>query len=96
MQVKLYTIRDLVAGECGPIFVSKNDGLAVRQSCQLLAGVNDVAEYSLYCVGTFDTENMEMVEKVPHEIEFHLPYKAYMERLETMQAKQTFIKEAQL
>lgn len=96
MQVKLYTIRDLVAGECGPIFVAKNEALAVRQSCQLLAGVNNVVEYSLYCVGTFDTETMEMVDKVPHEIEFHLPYKAYMERLETMQAKQTFIKEAQV
>ena len=57
---KLYVVRDLVAGEAGPVFTAKNDGIAIRQTCQLLHGCIDVNDYALYQVGTIDTEEMEI------------------------------------
>ena len=94
MEVKLYTIRDLVAGECGPMFTAKNDGVAIRQACMLMSEPSlDINDYSLYCVGTFDTESMEFRDKTPHEIDIVIPFKAFQERLETFEAQKTFIKE---
>jgi len=94
MEVKLYTIRDLVAGECGPVFTAKNDGVAIRQACLLLHEPSlDVSDYALYCIGTFDTESMEFIDKTPHEIDIIIAYKAFSERMETVNAKNTYIKE---
>ena len=61
---KLYVVRDLVAGEAGPVFTAKNDGIAIRQTCQLLHGCIDVNDYALYQVGTIDTEEMEILPKL--------------------------------
>lgn len=93
MQVKLYVIRDMVAGESGPVFTAKNDGLAIRQACQLMTGVIDISDYALYSIGMFDTESMELSDKVPYEIDFTIIYKSYCEKLETHNAKQAYIKE---
>ena len=94
MEVKLYTIRDTVAGECGPVFTAKNDGVAVRQACLLLHEPSlDVSDYALYCIGTFDVESMEFKDKTPHEIDIIIPYKAFQEKMETVNAVNTFIKE---
>ena len=46
-KVKLYVIRDLVAGECGPVFCAINDGVAVRQSCILMHDVIYINDYAL-------------------------------------------------
>ena len=92
-EVKLYSIRDLVAGECGPIFTAKNDGVAIRQVCAMMHDVVDVADYALYCVGTFDTEEMVLVDKTPHEIDFHFIYSQYVKKLEELKAKNTYISE---
>ena len=94
MEVKLYTIRDLVAGECGPVFTAKNDGVAIRQACMLLHEPTlDVSDYALYCIGTFDVESMEFKDKTPHEIDIIIAYKAFQERMETVNAMSTYIKE---
>ena len=92
-EVKLYSIRDLVAGECGPIFTAKNDGVAIRQVCNMMHDVLDIAEYALYCVGTFDTEEMVFVDKTPHEVDFHILYEQYFKKLEELNARQTYISE---
>ena len=92
-ELKLYSIRDLVAGECGPIFTAKNDGVAIRQVCMMMHEVVDVEDYALYCVGTFDTEEMVLVDKTPHEVDFHFLYKQYCTKLEELKAKNTYISE---
>ena len=92
-EVKLYSIRDLVAGECGPIFTAKNDGVAIRQVCMMMHDVVDVADYALYCVGTFDTEEMVFMEKTPYEVDFYILYKQYFQKLEELKARQTYISE---
>lgn len=92
-EVKLYSIRDLVAGECGPIFTSKNDGVAIRQVCNMMHDVVDVNDYALYCVGTFDTEEMVLVDKTPYEVDFHFIHAQYCKKLEELKARQTYISE---
>lgn len=93
MQIKLYVIRDFVAGEAGPVFTAKNDDLAVRSACGLMHGVVDISDYSLYCIASFDTETMELTDKCPYAIDFTIAYKAYCEKLETMIARNTYVKE---
>ena len=51
------------------------------------------ADYALYCVGTFDTEEMVFVDKVPHEVDFHFLFKQYSQKLEELKAKNTYISE---
>ena len=92
-ELKLYSIRDLVAGECGPIFTAKNDGVAIRQVCMMMHDVVDVEDYALYCVGTFDTEEIVLVDKTPHEVVFHFYFKQYCQKLEELKAKNTYISE---
>ena len=92
-EVKLYSIRDLVAGECGPIFTAKNDGVAIRQVCAMMHDVVDVADYALYCVGTFDIEEMVLVDKTPYEIDFHFLHAQYSKKIEEIKARQTYISE---
>ena len=92
-ELKLYSIRDLVAGECGPIFTAKNDGVAIRQVCNMMHDVVDINDYALYCVGTFDTEEMVFTDKVPYEVDFHILYKQYFQKLEELKARQTYISE---
>ena len=92
-ELRLYSIRDLVAGECGPIFTAKNDGVAIRQVCNMMHDVVDVEDYALYCVGTFDTDEMVLVDKTPHEIDLHFIYSQYAKKLEELKAKNTYISE---
>ena len=92
-EVKLYSIRDLVAGECGPIFTAKNDGVAIRQVCMMMHDVVDVNDYALYCVGTFDVEEMVLVDKTPHEVDFHFLYAQYCKNSKSLRLKNTYISE---
>lgn len=92
-EVKLYSIRDLIAFECGPIFTAKNDGVAIRQVCAMMHDVVDVTDYALYCVGTFDTEQMVLVDKTPYEIDFHFIHAQYCKKLEELKSRQTYISE---
>ena len=94
MQTKLYTIRDLVAGEAGPLINAVNDGVAVRQCCQLLHSVSvvDVNDYSLICLGVYDTVEMTIKSEY-YEIEFQSFYALYSVKLEELKARETFISE---
>ena len=56
---RLYTIRDTVAEENGPVFTAKNDGVALRQYRDVLNAIqNDPDEYKLYCIGSWDTNDL--------------------------------------
>lgn len=63
MKVNIYTIYDILAKECGPIFQAKNDDVAVRAFYSLLSDTpNTMAnEYEIYCLGEFDTEARSFV-----------------------------------
>lgn len=54
---RVYSIRDKVARECGPLFVAKNDGVALRQFRNLLKtdGVRP-DDFELLLLGMFDTD----------------------------------------
>lgn len=57
----VYTIYDSVAQECGPLFESINDGVAVRHMVQAMRNVENPAEYQLYHVGEVSRENGSVV-----------------------------------
>lgn len=92
-EMKVYCIRDLIACECGPIFSAKNDGIAIRQVCSMMHDVIDVTDYALYCLGTFDTEDMQLIIESPYEVDFHSLYESYCKKLEELKACQTYISE---
>lgn len=59
MKVNIYTIYDVLAKECGPIFQAKNDEVAKRAFKSLVDDTPNVvdSDYEIYCLGEFDTEN---------------------------------------
>lgn len=71
MKVNVYTIYDVVAKECGPIFQSKNHDVAIRAFNSLLSETSnvDVSDFDLYCLGEFDTEKCSFV---PLDVPFRL------------------------
>lgn len=92
-KVKLYTIKDLVPGECGPVFSAVNDGVAIRQTCSLLHDVVDPFDYLLVCVGTFDTADCLVTEPEYREIDFIHSLNHFLAQLEAKRARETFIQE---
>lgn len=69
----LYTVYDRVACQCGPLFESVNEAVAIRQYRNLLQSVSplDRDAYVLYRVGSFDRDKMQFVEygdKTPCEV----------------------------
>lgn len=62
MEFFLYCVYDSVACEAGPVWTAKNDGIAVRQYQHLLKseGVNS-GDYTLYCIGLYNSENLEVI-----------------------------------
>lgn len=59
MKVNIYTIYDVLAEECGPVFQAKNDSVACRAVDAMLKEVSGTAisDYHLYCLGSFETES---------------------------------------
>lgn len=55
--MKLYTVRDELAEEYGPLFEQKNDATAKRSVELMLKDKPYPADYSLYCVGEFDHDD---------------------------------------
>lgn len=58
--VELYTIKDLVADDVGPLFQARNEGVAVRQYNHVTKEVYNKNEYELWRVGYF-TDKMELI-----------------------------------
>ncbi len=63
MKVNVYTIYDVVAKECGPIYQAKNHDVAIRAFKSLISDTPNVSvlDYDLYCLGEFDTEKCTFV-----------------------------------
>jgi hypothetical protein len=58
MITQLYTVRDRVAEESGPIFQAKNDGIAYRAYSELLQSATNSKpdDYMLLHLGSYDNE----------------------------------------
>lgn len=56
----MYTIYDKVAQEAGPVFLAKNNGVALRmvQNSPEFKNMN-LGDFALYLVGTYDSEAFE-------------------------------------
>lgn len=50
-RIELYSIKDCVADEFGPLFQAKNLAVAIRQYKQLLSKAVDARDYELWRVG---------------------------------------------
>lgn len=60
MITRIYTIRDKVAEEVGPLFQAKNDAVAIRQFKQLVKDSENPEEYELLCLGDFNDQTIEL------------------------------------
>ena len=60
MITNIYTIRDKVAEEVGPLFQAKNDAVAIRQFKQLIKDSENPEEYELLCLGDFNDQTIEL------------------------------------
>ncbi len=59
MTLSVYVLYDRVAEECGPVWAAKNDATAIRNARIQLKEVR-TDEYRLYCLGSLDTERVEL------------------------------------
>ena len=68
MKVNIYTIYDVVAKECGPVFQAKNDVVAHRAFKSLIGDTPNAnpSDYDIYCLGLFDTESRFFVPEVDY------------------------------
>lgn len=71
--MNLYAVYDTLAQESGPLFEAKNDEVAKRSFMNLIfrGEVLRPDEYSLFLIGRYDHENMEVFvhEKVKIDVE---------------------------
>lgn len=67
----IYAIRDSVAEESGPLFVAKNDAVALRQYDALLrdADPKHKDEYELLCVGEYNSDEGTVLGLRPMKID---------------------------
>ena len=56
MVMLLFVVYDTIAGESGPVFEAKNNGVALRKVDELLKAVKFRNEFKLLCVGSIDHE----------------------------------------
>lgn len=72
----MYVIYDNKAEESGPIQLCKNNNVACRMFSNALKGELknglNPNDFSLYCVGVFDSESMEVVSTKPCIIPFEM------------------------
>lgn len=66
----LYSIRDCLAEEYGPLFQAVNDGVAVRQFQKILVDIpiSSRGDYVLVCFGKMDTVSGDIHVTPPQEI----------------------------
>lgn len=74
MKHGVYVIYDKVAEESGPMFEAVNDGIALRQACNVLKPLPNtlVEDYQLVKIGEYDTKDMQIYVIPPEEIDFSL------------------------
>lgn len=68
--MNLYTIKDLLANRCGPVFQSINHKTAQRVTRQTLEKVDpiDLPEFQLIYIGTFNEETGAIISIMPEVI----------------------------
>lgn len=59
----IYTLYDVVAKECGPLWQAKNHEVAIRQAQNLVETqkITRPEDFHLYCVGNICEESMDIV-----------------------------------
>lgn len=57
--MRLYSVKDLVADECGPVITAKNDAVATRMFIGLVTSDKSINpnDYQLLYLGVFDTSS---------------------------------------
>jgi len=68
----IYSIKDIIALEYGPLFLAKNSGVAKRQYLNMMAEqrVNQISDYCLYELGWYDPETgLIITHAIPEEVE---------------------------
>jgi len=70
MITHMYTVKDKLADEAGPIWIAKNRAVARRQFFQLISNerVDKVLDYELYELGIYNTESMLIAVHIEPEI----------------------------
>jgi len=72
MIFNLYSIKDVVADEFGPVFQSVNDGVAVRSAVNVLKSAENPADYELYRIGAFNSDTGALAPEHAERINFIL------------------------
>lgn len=77
MKTRLYTIYDNVKQESNQIQQYKNDAEALRVFAHSLSALTDQSpakpdDFSLFCLGTFDTETMDIQPMTPHLVKYNV------------------------
>lgn len=60
MKIYVYSIYDIKAEEYGPLFLAKNNDVAIRMIKNTIKDFIYPQDYDLYCVGNFDSESGEL------------------------------------
>ena len=63
--INLYCIYDLDAQEAGPLFEAKNDAVAQRNFSSVVSNSTTPDRFTLYRVGTWDSESMVVSSTTP-------------------------------
>jgi hypothetical protein len=66
--MRVYTIKDQVAGESGPLFFAKNEKIAIRNFTSLMAKSPSKDDYTLYEIGQYDPETLKLTGHAPLNI----------------------------
>lgn len=61
MIINVYSIRDLIAEDSGPLFQAKNNAVAVRSFQFSLKDTTTPGDFRLLLIGSFDTETSRLV-----------------------------------
>ena len=72
---KLYSIRDKVAKQYGPVFQAVNDGVASRQMTRLMESIPEYDRdgFELDCVGEFNDESGSIDAGFVTKVEYSIP-----------------------
>lgn len=68
--MELFTIKDLVANRCGPVFQAVNSKVAQRSMRQMLEKVDpsDFEEFKLFHIGSFNEESGKIIPLDPQDV----------------------------
>ena len=84
MVYEMYVMYDKVAKEvAGQITFAKNEEVALRGYRKGMEKVTTPEDFKLVCLGSLDTESLEMVTIEPHDVAKALSEEEFMEKVGT-------------